>query len=69
MQTTEDQKAQGIAAPGEAADVFNIVAEYNAPRRMETLAQDLARRGWPQKRIEKILGGNFARLFTEVWGG
>ncbi|KFE63758.1 Microsomal dipeptidase [Hyalangium minutum] len=64
----EDRKAQGIAAPGKAADVFNIVAEYNAPRRMETLAQDLSRRGWSQKRIEKVLGGNFARLFTEVWG-
>jgi membrane dipeptidase len=64
----ESRKAQGIAAPGEAADVFNIVPEYNAPRRLETLANDLARRGWTQTRIEKILGGNFARLFTEVWG-
>jgi membrane dipeptidase len=64
----EHRKAQGIAAPGEAADVFNIVTEYNTPRRLETLANDLARRGWTQTRIEKILGGNFARLFTEVWG-
>ena len=64
----EYRKAQGIAAPGEAADVFNIVPEYNAPRRLETLANDLSRRGWTQTRIEKILGGNFARLFNEVWG-
>jgi membrane dipeptidase len=64
----EYRKAQGIAAPGEAADVFNIVPDYNTPRRLETLANDLARRGWTQTRIEKILGGNFARLFTEVWG-
>ncbi|HEX8703108.1 MAG TPA: membrane dipeptidase [Myxococcaceae bacterium] len=64
----EHRKAQGIAAPGEAADVFNIVLEYNTPRRLETLANDLSRRGWTQTRIEKILGGNFARLFTEVWG-
>jgi membrane dipeptidase len=64
----EYRKSKGIAAPGEAADVFNIVTEYNTPRRLETLASDLARRGWPRTRIEKILGGNFARLFTEVWG-
>lgn len=60
------QKA-GIAAPGEAADVFNLIPEYNEPRRFLTLANDLSDRGWPQRRIEKILGANFARLFGEVW--
>lgn len=58
----------GIAAPGEDRDVFNIVPEYNEPRKFELLANDLQARGHPARRIEKILGGNFARLFTEVWG-
>jgi len=58
----------GIAAPGEDRDVFNIVTEYNQPRRFEFLANDLQARGHPAARVEKILGGNFARLFGEVWG-
>jgi membrane dipeptidase len=64
----EDRAKAGIAAPGEAADVFNLVPEYNDPRRCFTLANDLTDRGWPAKRVEKILGANFARLFNEVWG-
>jgi membrane dipeptidase len=64
----EDRAKAGIAAPGEAADVFNLVPEYNDARRFFTLANDLNDRGWPAKRVERILGANFARLFGEVWG-
>jgi membrane dipeptidase len=64
----EERQKAGIAAPGEAADVFNLVPEYNDERRFFTLANDLSERGWPAKRVEKILGANFARLFGEVWG-
>lgn len=63
----EERVKAGIATPGETADVFTLVPEYNDPRRLTTLADDLAHRGWPSSRIEKILGGNFARLFAEVW--
>lgn len=63
----EDRVKAGIAAPGEAADVFNLVPEYNSPRRFKTLADDLSHRGWSDARIEKILGRNFARLFGDVW--
>lgn len=64
----EERKAMGIAAPGEAPDVFNLIPEYNEPARFLKLADDLARRGWPSRRIEKLLGTNFARLCAEVWG-
>jgi membrane dipeptidase len=64
----ESRQKAGIAAPGEAADVFNLIPDYNDARRFFTLANDLSDRGWPAKRIEKILGANFARLFGEVWG-
>ena len=64
----EDRAKAGIAAPGEAADVFNLLPEYNDACRFFTLANDLNDRGWPAKRVEKILGANFARLFGEVWG-
>jgi membrane dipeptidase len=58
----------GISAPGESPDVLNVISEYNSPRRFLLLADDLAGRGWPASRIEKLIGGNFARLLTEVWG-
>jgi membrane dipeptidase len=63
----EDRIKAGISAPGESPDVFNLIPEYNDPRRFKTLADDLSRRGWPSARIEKILGANFARLFADVW--
>ena len=65
----EERVKAGISAPGESPDVFTLIPEYNSPRRFATLADDLARRGWPATRIDKILGANFARLFGEVWGG
>jgi len=64
----EKRQKAGISAPGESPDVFNYIPEYNSPRRFLTLAEDLVQRGWSDGRIEKILGGNFARLFSEVWG-
>ena len=64
----EDRLKAGIAAPGESPEIANLVPEYNDARRFLTLADDLAKRGWSATRIEKILGGNFARLFGEVWG-
>lgn len=65
----EERRAMGIAAPGEAPDVFNLIPEYNHPARFLTLADDLAGRGWSATRIEKLLGANFARLCADVWGG
>ncbi|HEY0130700.1 MAG TPA: membrane dipeptidase [Allosphingosinicella sp.] len=65
----ENRSKRGIAAPGEAADVFNLVEGYNEAPRYSRLADDLAARGWKAARIEKVLGGNFVRLFGEAWGG
>jgi membrane dipeptidase len=63
----EERVKAGVSAPGESADVFTLIPEYNDPRRFKMLADDLARRGWTSGRIEKLLGQNFARLFREVW--
>jgi membrane dipeptidase len=65
---SEARRKAGIAAPGESPDVPTLVPEYNDPLRFSRLAEDLAQRGWPASRIDKLLGGNFARLFSEVWG-
>jgi microsomal dipeptidase-like Zn-dependent dipeptidase len=32
------------------------------------IGDDLIRRGHSLARVEKILGGNFARLYSEAWG-
>ena len=64
----EDRRARGISAPGESADVMNYVEGYNGADRYDRIAADLRRRGWSSARIDKVLGGNFVRLFGEVWG-
>jgi membrane dipeptidase len=65
----ERRRRLGIAAPGEAADVFNHVDGYNDSERFDRIALDLSRRGWSAARIDKVLGANFVRLFREVWRG
>jgi membrane dipeptidase len=62
----ERQKA-GISAPGETTAVYTFVPDLNTPRRFEILATLLAKRGRPERVIEKVLGGNFLRLFNETW--
>jgi membrane dipeptidase len=60
--------ARGVAAPGEGADAYELIPEYNGPGKFRRLADDLAHAGWPARRIEKVLGANFARVYREVWG-
>jgi membrane dipeptidase len=62
-----ERRRQGVSAPGEAEDVFNYVPDFNTPRRMEQIADLLAARGHSSVRIEKLLGGNWMRLFGTVW--
>ena len=59
----------GIAAPGEAVGVYTVVADYNSVDRYRRFAGDLAKRGWSQARLEKLIGGNFLRVYREAWGG
>ena len=65
----DDRTAKGIAAPGEGADVFNMVAELNSPLRFRMLSDALERARWPGARIDKVLGANLLRLYGEAWGG
>jgi membrane dipeptidase len=43
-----------------------FLSELNHPRRMETIAEALRRRGRPAREVELLWGGNFARLFRET---
>jgi membrane dipeptidase len=62
-----DRIARGIAAPAEDPDILFTVQDLNSHRRMELIADGLADRGHPDTRIEKVIGGNWVRLFGEIW--
>lgn len=63
----KQRRAQGISAPGEDENVFNHIPELDGPRKMDRIADLLAAKGHSSARIEKVLGGNWMRLFGEVW--
>jgi membrane dipeptidase len=55
--------------PGAETYPYHVnVPELNHPRRLERLAHALARRRYKDADIEKIIGGNIARVLTEVLG-
>ncbi|HXV85744.1 MAG TPA: membrane dipeptidase [Gemmatimonadales bacterium] len=61
----EERRRRGIGAPRE--DELLFVADMNSERRMEMIADHLLARGHSEARVEKILGGNWMRVFEEVW--
>ncbi len=61
------RRAAGISAPEETEDGFLFANELNTPRRLETLADLLSARGHSDARIEKFLGANLVRVFTDTW--
>ncbi|MBB5209106.1 dipeptidase [Chiayiivirga flava] len=58
----------GTLAPGRSTELVTFLPDLNHARRYETIAAMLSSRGHSDARIEKILGGNFARVMGEVWG-
>jgi membrane dipeptidase len=46
-----------------------MVEDYNSVDRYHRFANDLAKRGWSQSRLEKLMGGNLLRVYREAWGG
>jgi membrane dipeptidase len=59
----------GIAAPGEGVDVYPMVEAYNSVDRYRRFVADLQKRGWSETRLEKLMGGNFLRVYRDAWGG
>jgi membrane dipeptidase len=56
-----------VSAPGESADRPPFIAEFNGADRFSRLADDFARRGMKASVVDKVLGGNFERVFRETW--
>ena len=63
-----DREAKGIAAPGERSDTHPFVDDLRGPDQFRKLYRLLAARGHKPARIEKILGSNFMRYASDVWG-
>ena len=64
-----ERKAAGIAAKGEGPDTYPFVVDLRGPDQFRKLARLLGERGYTPRRIDKILGENFMRFATDVWGG
>ena len=63
----KERRDAGIAAPGENEEGYLFANELNTPRRFETLTDMLSARGHADARIEKILGKNLVRVFSDTW--
>jgi membrane dipeptidase len=59
------RQANGVSAPGE--DRLLFVEGLNTSRRCEVIADALLKSGYPARVVEKVLGVNFVRVFTEIW--
>ena len=57
--------ARGISAPDEMRPLF--IPELNHSRRLEGVVRGLRQRNHATAVIEKIIGGNFHRVFKEIW--
>ena len=64
----ESRAAQGIAAPGEGPDIFNIVADWDDIMRYRHLADGLSKAGWTSGQVEKALGLNLMRVYGASFG-
>ena len=63
------RRESGVGATGERADIYPFVVDLRGPGQFRELARRLAARGHSAARIDNILGGNFVRFATDVWGG
>lgn len=64
---TRKRKEAGIAAPFETEEGYLFANDLNTPRRFETLAGLLLEAGLAETAVEKILGGNLMRVFSDSW--
>jgi membrane dipeptidase len=64
-----DRAKSGLGATGERADTYPFVVDLRGVDQFRKLAGLLRARGYNATRIEKIMGKNFLRFATDVWGG
>lgn len=65
----KDYARRNLGLPGsEKIPDHCRVPELNSPKRLFNLADGLSKRGYKSDAVEKIIGGNFVRLFKDVCG-
>ena len=57
-------KAKGLGK----APKYRYLEDLNQRRKLKTLTRGLLRRGFTEEQTLKILGGNFLRVFEQIWG-
>jgi membrane dipeptidase len=62
------RREAGIAAAGEGPHTYPFVVDLRGPNQFRKLADLLHARGYSSSRVDKILGLNFLRFATGVWG-
>lgn len=66
LEEVADRRRRGIATPLDELPL--VIPELNSPRRLELIAEGLVASGESERVAEKVIGGNFSRVFQEVWG-
>ena len=61
----QERQKSGLAAPEEDRPTY--VIGLNIPRKIEVIADQLLKRGYPTRVAEKIVGASFARVFNDIW--
>ena len=62
------RRKAGVSAAGERPDTLPFVVDLRGVNQFYDLAGAWRRAATPTARIEKILGRNFVRYATDVWG-
>jgi membrane dipeptidase len=60
-----ERRTAGLSAPEEDRPTY--VLGLNVPNRIEIIADRLLKGGYPAAVTEKVVGGNFVRVFTQIW--
>jgi membrane dipeptidase len=68
LETSKGLIKGGLIGQKNPEGIYMFITDLNVANRFEVLAGMLSARGHSDARIAKILGGNFARVFAEVWG-
>jgi len=67
-QIIRDAIEMGVFGADRNPDLFLFPPDLNVANRVERLAGLLSARGHSDARVEKIIGGNFARTLGDIWG-
>ncbi len=60
---------RALPRPARRSAFIRWLEDYNSVDRYRRFVRDLEKRGWSQSRLEKLMGGNFLRVYKEAWGG